>query len=150
MSAVWISLKDFRISLRQFIANLNTENIEVLDKNLKPYKFQISNFESEKLVNYFKESFEWKNTIKNFNELKINASHKNDGPIRIVASRSHPSQELQAYLERIENALDIKGISFASWDVKTKMCNVTFNTSKISEKKIHVLLASKSILGSTT
>ena len=42
---------------------------------------------------------------------------------------------------RIENALDINGISFASWDVKTKMCNVTFNTSKISEKKIHETLA---------
>jgi len=39
----------------------------------------------------------------NFNELKMNVSVKNDGPIRIVASRSHPSQELQAYLERIEN-----------------------------------------------
>ena len=41
----------------------------------------------------------------------------------------------------VENALDINGISFASWDVKTKMCNVTFNTSKISEKKIHETLA---------
>ena len=33
--------------------------------------------------------------------------------------------------KRIENALDIKGVNFASWDMKTKMCNVTFNSSKI-------------------
>ena len=43
--------------------------------------------------------------------------------------------------ERIENALDIKGISFASWSQKTKMCNVTYNMKKVSEKEIHQLLA---------
>ena len=43
--------------------------------------------------------------------------------------------------ERIENALDVKGISFASWSEETKVCNVTFNTQKITEKKIHELLA---------
>ena len=85
LSAVWISLKDFRISLRQFIANLNTENIKVLDKNLKTYKSQISNFESEKMVNSFKESFEWKNTIKNFNELNILVKN-NDSKLVIMSS----------------------------------------------------------------
>ena len=43
--------------------------------------------------------------------------------------------------ERIENALDIKGISFASWSPETKMCNITFNIKKISEKEIHQLIA---------
>ena len=43
--------------------------------------------------------------------------------------------------ERIENALDIKGISFASWNQETKMCNVTYNTKMVSEKEIHQLLA---------
>ena len=43
--------------------------------------------------------------------------------------------------KRIENALDIKGVNFASWDMKTKMCNVTFNSSKITEKEIHEILA---------
>ena len=43
--------------------------------------------------------------------------------------------------ERIENALDIKGISFASWSQETKMCNVTYNMKKVSEKEIHKLLA---------
>jgi copper chaperone CopZ len=43
--------------------------------------------------------------------------------------------------ERIENALDIKGISFASWSQETKMCNVTYNMKKVSEKEIHQLLA---------
>lgn len=43
--------------------------------------------------------------------------------------------------ERIENALDIKGISFASWSQDTKICNVTYNMKKVSEKEIHQLLA---------
>ena len=43
--------------------------------------------------------------------------------------------------ERIEKALDIKGVSFASWNLETKMCNVTYNTKKITEKEIHQLLA---------
>ena len=96
LSAVWISLKDFRISLRQFIANLNTENIKVLDKNLKTYKSQISNFESEKMVNSFKESFEWKNTIKNFNELNILVKN-NDSKLVIIV---FPSRDI-VYYERI-------------------------------------------------
>ena len=37
--------------------------------------------------------------------------------------------------DRIENALDIKGISFASWNQETKMCNVTFNMKKYLKKK---------------
>ena len=43
--------------------------------------------------------------------------------------------------ERIENALDIKGINFASWNQETKICNVAYDTKKISEKEIHQLLA---------
>ena len=43
--------------------------------------------------------------------------------------------------ERIEKALDIKGVNFASWNVETKMCNVTFNQKKITEKEIHKILA---------
>lgn len=96
LSAVWISLKDFRISLRQFIANLNTENIKVLDKKLKPYKSQISNFESEKMVNSFKESLEWKNTIKNFNKLNILVKN-NDSKLVIIV---FPSRDI-VYYERI-------------------------------------------------
>ena len=37
--------------------------------------------------------------------------------------------------ERIENALDIKGVKFADWSVETKMCTVKFNPEVISEKK---------------
>ena len=29
--------------------------------------------------------------------------------------------------ERIENALDIKGVKFADWSKETKMCTVKFN-----------------------
>lgn len=43
--------------------------------------------------------------------------------------------------ERIENALDIKGIKFADWSQETKICTVKFNTDIISEKEIHQIIA---------
>tara|TARA_B100001287_G_scaffold91411_1_gene76612 strand:+ start:1107 stop:1451 length:345 start_codon:yes stop_codon:yes gene_type:complete len=43
--------------------------------------------------------------------------------------------------DRIESALDIKGVKYANWSVDTKICNVTFNAGKISEKEIHKILA---------
>tara|TARA_B100001939_G_C16808260_1_gene558795 strand:- start:258 stop:608 length:351 start_codon:yes stop_codon:yes gene_type:complete len=43
--------------------------------------------------------------------------------------------------ERIENALDIKGIKFADWSQETKICTVKFNPDIISEKEIHQIIA---------
>ena len=43
--------------------------------------------------------------------------------------------------ERIENALDIKGIKFAAWSQETKMCTVKFNPDIIAEKEIHQIIA---------
>ena len=43
--------------------------------------------------------------------------------------------------ERIENALDTKGITYADWSQETKICQVTFNASKITEKQIHQIIA---------
>jgi copper chaperone CopZ len=45
--------------------------------------------------------------------------------------------------DRIESTLDVKGVTFASWSEETHLCNVTFNSNKISEKEIHQLLAAK-------
>ena len=45
--------------------------------------------------------------------------------------------------ERIESTLDVKGVNFASWSEETHLCDVTFNSKKISEKEIHQLLATK-------
>ena len=42
---------------------------------------------------------------------------------------------------RIETALDIKGIRLADWNIKTKFCRVKFNSEVISENKIHQLIA---------
>jgi copper chaperone CopZ len=42
---------------------------------------------------------------------------------------------------RIETALDVKGIRLADWDIKTKFCRVKFNSEVISENKIHQLIA---------
>jgi periplasmic mercuric ion binding protein len=44
--------------------------------------------------------------------------------------------------ERIETALDRSGIKMASWDSKTKMLDVVYNSKKISEQKIHDIIAS--------
>ena len=42
---------------------------------------------------------------------------------------------------RIETALDVKGIRLADWNIKTKFCRVKFNSEVISENKIHQLIA---------
>ncbi|HXU26618.1 MAG TPA: cation transporter [Bacteroidia bacterium] len=38
--------------------------------------------------------------------------------------------------KRIENAVDIKGVKFAEWDVKTQMLKITYRTDKVSETQI--------------
>ncbi len=43
--------------------------------------------------------------------------------------------------ERIEEALDAKGIIFAEWDKDTKIATVVYKTSKITEDEIHKLIA---------
>jgi len=43
--------------------------------------------------------------------------------------------------DRIEKALDVKGINFANWDEETKICKVTFNSKHITEDKIQQILA---------
>ena len=42
---------------------------------------------------------------------------------------------------KIEKALDVKGISFAEWDKKTKILRVRYNDSKITEDKIHEIIS---------
>ena len=42
---------------------------------------------------------------------------------------------------RIETALDVKGIRLADWNIKTKFCRVKFNSEIISENNIHQLIA---------
>jgi periplasmic mercuric ion binding protein len=43
--------------------------------------------------------------------------------------------------KRIETALDQPGIKMANWDTKSKNLEVVFNSRKISEQKIHDLVA---------
>lgn len=42
---------------------------------------------------------------------------------------------------RIEKALDRTGIKTATWDSKTKMLSVVYNTGKLSEQQIHNFIA---------
>jgi mercuric ion binding protein len=44
--------------------------------------------------------------------------------------------------QRIETALEVPGIKTATWDSKTKMLDVVYNKTKISEQKIHDIVAS--------
>ena len=43
--------------------------------------------------------------------------------------------------ERIENALDVKGIKSADWNIDSKMLEVVFNPEKMNVQKIHELIA---------
>lgn len=42
---------------------------------------------------------------------------------------------------RINDALDVKGVSFSSWDRYTKKMLVVYNPRKITDKEIHDLIA---------
>jgi bacterioferritin-associated ferredoxin len=44
--------------------------------------------------------------------------------------------------ERIENALDTKGVQFASWDKETQILSIVYKTKLLSEEKIHQIIAS--------
>jgi copper chaperone CopZ len=41
----------------------------------------------------------------------------------------------------IETALDVKGIKSADWNMESKMIQVVFNPEKMTEEKIHQLIA---------
>jgi len=44
--------------------------------------------------------------------------------------------------QRIETALDVNGIKTASWNSTTKELEVVYNKSKMTEQKIHEIVAS--------
>lgn len=39
--------------------------------------------------------------------------------------------------DRIETALDMKGIKYANWDKNTHICEVTYRTDKVTDKQIY-------------
>ncbi len=43
--------------------------------------------------------------------------------------------------DRIEDALDVKGVRLADWNLENENCKVVFNPEKISENEIHQLIA---------
>ena len=43
--------------------------------------------------------------------------------------------------DRIELALDVKGIKVADWDVDSKMCRIVYKPEQIKEEEIHAILA---------
>ncbi len=43
--------------------------------------------------------------------------------------------------ERIENAADIKGVKVCSWDAKTKVATITYNSQKTTLEKIEKAIA---------
>jgi outer membrane receptor for ferrienterochelin and colicins len=45
--------------------------------------------------------------------------------------------------DRIEHAVHVKGVKSATWSIETKMLSVTFDSSRVSEGKLHQLIAAK-------
>jgi copper chaperone CopZ len=43
--------------------------------------------------------------------------------------------------ERIENALDLQGISFAIWDADTKILTIRYNDKRFTEDDIHKIIS---------
>ena len=43
--------------------------------------------------------------------------------------------------DRIENALDLKGIKLAAWDLKSKRIRVIYKNTLYTEEELHVLIA---------
>ena len=43
--------------------------------------------------------------------------------------------------DRIELALDVKGIKVADWDLDSKMCRIVYKPEQIKEEEIHAILA---------
>lgn len=43
--------------------------------------------------------------------------------------------------KRIETSLDLKGVKFSEWNVKTKKLFIAYRADKISEKEIHEAIA---------
>ena len=43
--------------------------------------------------------------------------------------------------ETIEEAVDVKGVSFAEWNEETGMMTVVYNPEKINESRIHTLIS---------
>jgi copper chaperone CopZ len=43
--------------------------------------------------------------------------------------------------DRIETALDVKGVKYAEWTNETSVCKVVYNPKKISEMELHKILA---------
>jgi len=61
---------------------------------------------------------------------------------KIVKSKIKVFGNCSMCKERIETALDVSGIKSASWNSATKELDVVYNKSKISEQKIHEIVAS--------
>lgn len=43
--------------------------------------------------------------------------------------------------DRIESALDVKGVTFVNWDKETSVCTVVYKPKKITEMQLHKIIA---------
>ena len=74
-----------------------------------------------------------------------NLEHSTDALIEVRAPNLTKAFEVagkcEMCKERIESALDVKGVRMAYWSEETKICKVTYNPAKISEKEIYKIVA---------
>jgi periplasmic mercuric ion binding protein len=61
---------------------------------------------------------------------------------KIVTSKIKVFGNCTQCKQRIETALEVKGIKTATWNSTSKELEVVYNKSKISERKIHEIVAS--------
>lgn len=59
---------------------------------------------------------------------------------KLITSNIHVYGNCNMCKERIETALDVKGVKSAEWSPKTKMLEITYNTDKITLKQIHEII----------
>lgn len=67
-------------------------------------------------------------------------------PFAVQADQKPVTEKIHVYgncsmcKERIESALDVKGVKSAEWSPKTKQLEITYNPDKISLKQIHEII----------
>lgn len=72
-----------------------------------------------------------------FSIMAVNAQDKN----AVATAKFGVSGNCEMCKKTIESALDVKGVKSATWNDKTKIIEVAYQPSKITEVQLHELIA---------
>lgn len=76
-----------------------------------------------------------------FSVLFVSEANAQDKPKKVQTIEFEVRGACGMCKERIEGAMDYKGVKFAEWDKHKQQLKVVFNTKKITEQKLHELVA---------